>query len=312
MDTASPDSTPELGLGCWPLGGDEWGSQDDRVSIATIEAAFERGIRHFDTAQSYGPAAHGEDLLGRALGSARSNAFIATKMVYLPAKKVEGAIASSLRRLHTDYVDLLYIHWPKKGGDLGAMMEAFERARASGKIRRIGVSNFSVGRMREVMNSGRLDAVQLCYNLLWRREERETMPFCRANGISMITYGSLAEGILTGKFGPGPQFAPGDHRADGLLFDKTVWTDVRAAVAQMKSVAHEAGRPLAHCALRWLLSRPGVRTVLVGCRTPLQLRENVAALEGEIDPPFFEKLTGISDALAGKLPDEGNVFRWYP
>ena len=300
-----------LGLGCWPLGGDQWGRQEDCASLATIEAAYEKGIRHFDSAQAYGRG-HGEELLGKALKTVRDNSFIATKIFYTPEEKVEGAIAASLRRLQTDRVDLLYIHWPKRGGDLGAMMEALERARARGTIHLIGVSNFSVAQMREVMKNGRLDVVQLCYNLLWRREEREMLPFCQQNEIAVVTYGSLAEGILTGKFGPEPAFAPGDHRPHSLLFDKSLWKKLHATVDEMKAVAADAGRPLSHCALRWLLGRGSVATVLVGCRTPQQVSENLAAMEGEIDPSIFDRLTEISTAFSGELPDEGNIFRWYP
>ncbi len=306
-----PNNVPTFGLGCWPLGGDQWGSQEDRASLATIEAAYEKGIRHFDTAQAYGRG-HGEELLGKALKKVRDNLFIATKIFYTPEEKVEKAIVASLRRLQTDRVDLLYIHWPQRGGDLSAMMVALERARSSGTVRRIGVSNFSVAQMQEVMRAGKLDVVQLCYNLLWRREERETIPFCQKNAIDVVTYSSLAEGILTGKFGPEPVFAPGDHRSHSLLFDKTLWKEFHATVEEMKGVAAMAGRPLVHCALRWLFGRGSVATVLVGCRTPQQVSENLAALKGEIEGSIFDRLTEISTAFFVKLPDEGNIFRWYP
>jgi len=311
MNALTTNNAPMLGLGCWPLGGDQWGSQEDRASLATIETAYEKGIRHFDTAQAYGRG-HGEELLGKALKKVRDNSFIATKIFYTPEDKVEGAIAASLRRLQTDRIDLLYIHWPKRGGDLGAMMAALERARARGAIRLIGVSNFSVAQMREVMKAGKLDVVQLCYNLLWRREERETLPFCQRNDSAVVTYSSLAEGILTGKFGPEPAFAPGDHRPRSLLFDRALWKEVHATVDKMKAVAADAGRPLSHCALRWLISQGSVATALVGCRTPQQVAENLAAMEGEIDPSIFDRLTEISTAFSGNLPDEGNIFRWYP
>ncbi len=310
-EAATIGISPGIGLGCWPLGGDQWGSQDDTVSRAAIEAAYESGIRHFDTAQAYGRG-HGEELLGKALGKVRDNAFIATKIFYTPQEKVDAAIEVSLKRLHTDRIDLLYIHWPKKGGDLPGMMQALERARSGGKVLLIGVSNFSVGQMQEVMKAGRIDAVQLCYNLLWRREERETIPFCIKNDIAVVTYGSLAEGILTGKFGKDPVFGNGDHRTRSLLFEKPLWSEVHAAVEEMQSVAAQAGRPLAHCTLRWLLSRQGVRTVLAGCRNPRQVSENLAALEGEIDQSIFNRLTEIASGFSEKLPDEGNIFRWYP
>ncbi|MBN1130811.1 MAG: aldo/keto reductase [Chitinispirillaceae bacterium] len=301
----------KIGFGCWPLGGDQWGTQNDRDSVAAIEKAFESGINHFDTAQMYGRG-HAEELLGKTLKDARDNVFIATKILYTPKDKVEDAVGFSLRRLRTDYIDLLYIHWPKRNGDLAGMMETMERLRRNGIIRLIGVSNFSVFQMQEVMKAGTIDVHQLCYNVLWRREERETIPFCRNNGIRIVTYSSLAEGILTGKFQRELDFPQGDHRKYTVLFEKAVWPNVFDAVERLKKVAEEALRPLSHCALRWLCAKEGVVSVLAGCRTPQQVMDNARSLEGSIGQDVFDRMTEISDCLAPALPDAGNIFRWYP
>jgi myo-inositol catabolism protein IolS len=306
------DALPtRLGLGCWALGGDQWGSQDDRDSLATIAAALESGVNHFDTAQMYGKG-HGEELLGKALKNSRSNAFIATKILCLPKDKVEGAVTVSLRRLKTDYIDLLYIHWPKKNCDLAGMMEALEQVRRKGLIRRIGVSNFSAAQMREVMKAGKIDSHQLCWNVIWRREETETIPFCRQHGIAIVTYSSLAEGILTGKFGKEIDFQQGDHRKFTVLFEKTVWPHVHDAVDKLKSVAEEAKRPLAHCAIRWLLSQEGIMSVLTGARSPEQAASNAESLAGDIEKLSLDRMTEISNELAPRIPEAGNIFRWYP
>jgi myo-inositol catabolism protein IolS len=300
-----------LGLGCWPLGGDQWGRQDDRDSIATIKKAFELGINHFDTAQMYGRG-HGEELLGKTISFNRVKSFIATKILYLPKEKVESAVSISLRRLQTDYIDLLYIHWPKKDGDLAGMMEVLERLRSKGIIRFIGVSNFSVADMQVVMKAGKIDVHQLCYNVLWRREETETIPFCRQHGISIVSYSSLAEGILTGKFSRDVDFEKGDHRRSTILFEKETWPYIYDAVEQIKIVAAEAKRPVAHCAIRWLLSKKGISSVLAGSRTPEQVASNIQSLEGAIEPQVFDRMTEISNELAQRIPNEGNIFRWYP
>jgi aryl-alcohol dehydrogenase-like predicted oxidoreductase len=230
----------------------------------------------------------------------------------LPKEKVEGAVAASLRRLKTDYIDLFYIHWPKKNCDLSAMMEALEGLRRKGIIRLIGVSNFSISHMREVMKAGKIDVHQLCYNVLWRREERETIPFCTQNGIRIVTYSSLAEGILTGKFQRKLDFPQGDHRKYTVLFENEVWPGVYDAVDSLKKVAEEAKRPLSHCAIRWLLSKEGIVSVLAGCRTPQQVKENMQSLEGDIKQRVFDRMTEISDRLAPRIPEAGNIFRWYP
>jgi len=300
-----------LGLGCWPLGGDQWGRQDDRDSLATISKALEEGFNHFDTAQMYGRG-HGEELLGKALKTVRDKAFIATKILYLPKERVEGAVAASLHRLQTDRIDLFYIHWPKKNGDLSGMMESLEQLRRKGLILRIGVSNFSTVQMQQVMKAGKIDVHQLCYNVLWRREEAETIPFCRQHGIAIVTYSSLAEGILTGKFGQELNFEQGDHRKYTLLFEKELWPEVYAAVEKLKKIAAEAKRSLAHCAIRWLLSQNGIVSVLAGSRTPEQVMSNASSLNGIIDQSVFDSMTEISNELATHIPDAGNIFRWYP
>jgi len=302
-----------MGLGCWPLGGDQWGpGANDGDAIATIEAAYDDGINHFDTAQAYGRG-HGEELVGKVLKNMRDEVFIATKIFYTPKEKVEASVAASLKRLQTDWIDLMYIHWPKKGGDLSGMMEALENLRLKKIIRSIGVSNFSVANMQEVMKAGSIDFCQVCYNVLWRREERELIPFCVNNGIKLITYSSLAEGILTGKFGKELNFPAEDHRKYTVLFDKNTWPKIYETVEKLKAVVAPSKIPLAHCAIQWLLARESVVSVLAGARSPEQVRSNVGALESRIGMgQLLEKLTEISDRLAPDIPDERNIFKWNP
>jgi aryl-alcohol dehydrogenase-like predicted oxidoreductase len=311
MNTRSGLTLPKLGLGCWPLGGDQWGPQNDRDSQMAILAAYEQGVTHFDTAQAYGRG-HGEELLGGAVKPFRERVFLATKILYTFPQRVEAAVAFSLRRLQTDYIDLLYIHWPKKGGDLAGMMRELEKLRSRGVIRNIGVSNFSVADMQSVMQEGAIDAHQLCYNLLWRRGERETIPFCVQQGIALVAYSSLAEGILTGKFGQVVSFAKGDHRQHTVLFDQMIWPSVYDAVENLKKIAEQAGRPLGHLALRWLLSKQGVASVLAGSRNAEQVADNVQSLQGDIPQEIFDKMTAVSDELQKELPEERNIFRWDP
>lgn len=285
--------------------------QDDEQSRDTIRKALELGVTHFDTAQAYGRG-HGEEILGETLPKDRTGFLIATKLPFTFAHRVETALNFSLKRLRCEVIDLVYIHWPKRGADLAGMMEGLEAARQKGIIRYIGVSNFSVQEMRQVMNAGRVDAHQIGYSLLWKKPEREVLPFCREKSIEVITYGSLAEGILTGKFGPAVRFPQGDHRQRTILFDQLVWPAVYKAVEEMKSVAYEAGVTLAACAVQWLLSRPGVTSVLAGARTPEQVAQNAALFSRQVDRRLIDAVAMISDRLSPALPDEGNVFRWYP
>lgn len=300
-----------LGLGCWAIGGTDWGVQDDTDSIDAVKAAFERGITHFDTAQVYGKG-HSEQLIGRALKGVRDKVFIASKMMYTSGTKVEKSIETSLRRLQMDYLDLFYIHWPKKNGDLCSMMEALEKAREKGLIRGIGVSNFSIDQMKEVMKVGRIDAHQLCYNLLWRWAEKDLIPFCISNGISIVSYSSIAQGILSGKFERELEFEAGDHRCNTILFDKDVWPHVYDGVEKLKSVANEVGYSLIELAIHWVASRPGVSSILIGARNSAQVEENVNAFRSKVDNSIIDRLSEISGTVQSNIPDTGNIFRWYP
>lgn len=306
-----PKRSSVLGLGCWVFGGVNWGVQSDNDSLDAIKAGYDKGITHFDTAQSYGKG-HSEELLGRALKGVREKVFIASKMMFTQKEKVEASISASLKRLRTDYIDLFYIHWPKKNADLEAMMEGMVRAREKGLIRGIGVSNFSIEQMERLLKVGQIDANQFCYNLLWRWPEHNLIPFCIQKGISIVTYSSIAQGILTGKFGKEIEFSSGDHRKDTVLFEKELWPVVYDGVERLKEIAALSGRSLLDLAIRWILARQGVSTVLVGARNSSQVQLNVKSLDGQIDDKILDELTQASNLIMKTIPDTGNIFRWYP
>ncbi len=306
-----PKKSAALGLGCWVFGGTDWGTQSETDSMDAIKASYDRGITHFDTAQSYGKG-HSEQLLGRALKGVREKVFIASKMMFTQRDKVEASIISSLNRLKTEYIDLFYIHWPKKNADLEGMMEELNKAREKGLIRGIGVSNFSIEQIERLLRVGQIDAHQFCYNLLWRWPEHNLIPFCIEKGISIVTYSSLAQGILTGKFGKEIEFALRDHRKYTVLFEKEIWPLVYEGVECLKSAAQHSGRSLLELAIRWVLARQGISTVLVGARNSSQVQLNVKSLDGEIDGAILDELTRISDLVMKTIPDTGNIFRWYP
>lgn len=300
-----------LGLGCWAFGGKDWGYQSDKDSLKTIKAAYEKGITHFDTAQVYGNG-HSEEILGKALRGVRDKVFIASKKMFFLKEKVIPGIEISLRRLGTEYVDIFYMHWPVKGTDLSGIMEELMKAKEKGIIGGIGVSNFSVEQMNAVLKTGDIEVCQIGYNLLWRFAESDLIPFCIENKIPVVTYSTIAQGILTGKFEADVSFLENDHRGKNVLFEKEIWPHVYACVKELKNVAQEAGRPLTHLAIRWAMKRPGIKAVLVGARNTEQLKNNVAALEGDIDVSVFDKIKQISNVITGFIPDTGNFFRFYP
>jgi len=304
-----------LALGCWPFGGREWGGQDDADSMAAMGTAYAAGINHFDTAIAYGGGAS-ERVVGRflAIDDRRQKVFLATKgnTPNASGEEIADSLDRSLGNLGVDCVDLYYIHWPRKGKDMRPVMEALEAARRQGKIQAIGVSNFSVEQMEQVAEVGTIDAHQLCYNLFWRYLEAEVIPYCREHGIAVVTYSTIAEGILTGKFPREVQFGEDDHRRHGVLFDPEVWPHVHDAVERLKAIAAEAGRPLVELAIRWVASRPGVTSTLVGARNAAQAEQNAAAMRGEVSQGVLEGMTAVSDEAVRHVPDVGNIFRYYP
>jgi aryl-alcohol dehydrogenase-like predicted oxidoreductase len=300
-----------FGLGTWVFGGNQWGGQDDEDCYATLKAAVEAGVTHIDTAQAY-TRGRSEELIGYLLPEFRDKVFLATKTGLRLEANVSDIVDQSLERLKTDHVDLMYIHWPKKGADMRPFMEGLEKEREKGRILGVGVSNFSVEQMEQVMEVGTIDAHQFCYNLIWRFPEREVLPFCREHNIAGVTYSSIAQGIMTGKFGTKPEFREGDQRGGTVPFEPDVYPHVYAGVQEMKKIADELERPLVHLAIRWLTVQPGISSVLVGARTPDQFHNNVAAMEGEIPEGVLNRITAISDRIVEHVPDVGNIFRYYP
>lgn len=288
-------------------------SEEDANLLAAMEVAYEYGVRHFDTGAGYG-GGHSEELYGRFIRSRREEIYVASKSdtKEMTAEAMLAEVDGSLKRLGTDYIDLYYIHWPKAGRDQRPTMEGLERARQQGKIRAVGVSNFSVEQMEQVKQVGTIDAHQLGYNLLWRYAEDRVIPFCASHGIAVVTYSSLAHGILTGKFVREPGLAPGDQRHRILPFRSDIWPHVYEGVEKLKAIAAEQHRPLMHLAIRWILTRPGITSVVYGARNRAQSEANAQALTGTIADEVFARMTAISDEIVAHVPDAGNLFDHHP
>lgn len=307
----------QLALGCWAMGGSEWGGQSDSDSLAALREATSRGVNHIDTAEGYG-SGHSEEVIGRFIKEEfkdRDKLFLATKGFPNsdPGYEMDKKLEKSLRRLQTDYVDLYYFHWPREGMDLRPLMERLEKARGQGKIKAIGVSNFTVEQMESLSEAGQIDAHQLGYNLFWRYPQRDTIPYCIDHDISVVTYSSLAEGTLTGKFPRDVEFEEGDHRKDSsVFFEENTWPKVYEGVEKLKELAAEVDQPVMYLGLQWLASRVGVTSVLVGARNGEQARQNAGALADPVSDEILHKVDAIGEEVFAVLPDTGNIFRFYP
>ena len=271
-----------VAIGTWAIGGWMWGGTDEAESIATIRAAFEHGINIVDTAPVYG-FGRSEEIVGKAIAEARlrSNVLIATKagLQWDGGKVSRNAsrarilreVDDSLRRLRTDYIDIYQVHWPDPLITIEETADAMHVLLAQGKIRAIGVSNFSVVQMERFRRVAPLHVLQPPYNLFERGIETNLLPYCRENGIAMLGYGALCRGLLSGRMQPDTVFDGDDLRRTDPKFQEPRFEQYLAAVTKLDRLAQRFGKRVIHLAVRWMLDQ-GITTALWGARHPGQLR----------------------------------------
>ena len=271
-------------FGTWQAGKSGWVGIEDADVIHAMKAAYDAGVTTFDTAEIYGNG-YSEQLVGQALSDVRDRVIYATKVFpnHLKYQQVIEACNGSLQRLKTDYIDLYQIHWPagsfkNKVVPIEETMRALNDLKQQGKIRAIGVSNFSKAQLEEAAQYGQIDSLQPPYSLFWRQVEQDTLPYCVEHNISIIAYSSLAQGLLTGKFGPEHQFAEGDIRAKNKLFQGENYQRAQEALAQLRPIAERHSCTLAQLALAWLITQPNTNAI-VGARNAEQAIQNARAAE---------------------------------
>jgi len=307
-----------IALGCWPFaGGAVWGEQDDDVSVATAHAALDVGVNFFDTAEGY-ENGHSEEVLGRALVGRRHEAVIATKVSasHLAAGEVEQACERSLKRMQTDYIDLYQIHWPSRKAPMGETIAALERLKQQGKIRAIGVSNFAVGDMAAFLSIGHCETNQLPFGLFWRAIEHEIQPMCVEKGLGIICYSPLAQGLLTGRYASGDEVYGGLARTRWYSGERPMANhgepgceaEVFAALNRIRQIAQKVGEPMGNVALAWLRRQPGVTSMLVGARTPEEIRQDVGAAEVSLSDEVMRDLADASREVKGKIGTNADMW----
>ena len=288
-----------LGFGGWPLGGARYGSIDNDQATAAIGRALDLGITLFDSAVAYG-LGQSESLMGDALQGHWDDIVIVTKTGIVPSaddpdvffrdsrpETIKSQCDTSLQILGTDHINVYLIHWPDYETPMDETMRAMEDLRDEGKIGHVGVSNFSTVLMDEARAVTPIVANQVGYHMLDRRHAAEIIPYCAANGIGVMAYGSLAHGILTGTFKPDHEFEEGDWRKTGSafglpLFHPDFLPETLEAVDEVTSAAEQVGLTTPQLALRWVLDEPAISTALVGFRTPAEVDAAVAALEADL------------------------------
>jgi len=293
-----------VGLGTWAIGGWMWGGTDDAESVRTIHAAVERGVNLIDTAPAYG-FGRSEEIVGRTLaeGRLRSRVVVATKTglqwreerVFRNASRdrILREIDDSLRRLRTDYIDVYQVHWPDPLAPIEETAAAMQSLLDQGKIRAIGVSNFSIAQIERFRRVAKLHVVQPPYNLFEREIESELLRFCRQSRLATLTYGALCRGLLSGKLREDAHFAGDDLRRIDPKFQPPRYRQYLAAMRRLDEVARDRyGKRIIHLAVRWVLDQ-GATAALWGARHPDQLEPIDDVFGWSLDEAAKTEIDGV-------------------
>ncbi len=295
-----------IGYGAWGIGGEPfWKTEGEESSIRSIEKAIDVGINFIDTAPVYG-FGYSEELLGKALESKRKDVIIATKCGLRWKRKdlksiekiatkesILEEIELSLKRLKTDYIDLYQVHWPDESTPIKETMDTLLDIQKTGKIRYIGVSNYSVDQMEESLKYGQIISLQSMYSMLERDIEKGELPYCAENNIGVICYSPLASGVLTGKYDENTRFE--DWRGQNIIghFTGDVFISHIKKVKEVSKIARKLGRTTAQLAVNWLIHQRGVTTAIVGVKNPDQVEQNLGAVGWNIPVDEMKQLSDI-------------------
>ncbi|MEX2120851.1 MAG: aldo/keto reductase [Pirellulales bacterium] len=302
LGTTGIQVTP-IALGCWPIAGMTSLGVNEADSLATIEACFDLGISFLDTAFCYGRDGQSERLIARAMKGRRSEMVIATKggIHWDEAGKQakDGRPATlrrqceeSLRRLETDYVDLLYLHAPDPQVPLADSAGALKELLDQGKTLSVGLSNATVDQLDEFAAVCPLAAFQPHYNMLQREIASDTLPWCRERSVAVIVYWPLMKGLLAGKLARDYVFAPGDGRAKYPMFQGQEWQKNQDLLDELRAIARDCGRSVAQLVINWTIHQPGITAALCGAKRPDQIRENAQAAGWRLTPDQIERIDG--------------------
>ena len=317
-----------VAFGAWAIGGWKWGGSDDNEAVRAIHTAIEKGIDFVDTAPIYG-FGHSEEVVGRAIADRRDKVVLASKCgmrwdakvgryffshemqtpagpkpvdihVYLDPASIRNEIEISLKRLKTDYIDLMQTHWQERlNTPIEDTMEMLMKLKDEGKIRAIGVCNASTEEMKVYQSVGAIASDQEKFSMLDMQHAAEQRQFALKEGLAYLAYSPIGQGLLTGKVGPDRKFNPGDQRLDNPRFNVDNRRKILAMLDEFSSVAEKHSVSLAQLAIAWTFHQPGCTHVLAGARDAKQVSENAVA--GDVNLSS-EDLKLMDDVLAKHLP----------
>jgi aryl-alcohol dehydrogenase-like predicted oxidoreductase len=302
-----------IGFGAWAIGGGDWqfswGPQDDNDSIAAIHRALDLGVNWIDTAAIYG-LGHSEEVVGRALKSSPHKPYIFTKCsmrwrddrsIYnsLKADSLAEEVEASLRRLGVETIDLYQIHWPNPENDIEEGWDALARLREQGKLRWIGVSNFSVDQMKCAQKIAPITSLQPPYSMLRRAVEAEILPFTQANGIGVINYSPMVSGLLTGKMTAARAAAlpADDWRRRNVEFNEPNLSRNLRLVELLREIGNGHGVSPGVVAVAWTLHHPAITAAIVGGRSAKQVEEMAPALRFRLSREEYETIGRFLESI---------------
>jgi len=307
--------------GAFAIGGTMWGGTEKKDSIDSIHASIDNGVTTIDTAPFYGFGLS-EEMIGEAVKSVdRSKVQLLTKFglvwdgsnngkgdfffdaddngkkvpIYKYSSKanVIKEVEESLKRLQTDYIDLLQIHWPDSTTPISETMEAAESLIQQGKIRALGVSNYNVAQIKEAQKTIQVASNQVAYSMLNRKIEEELIPFTVAENIGIIAYSPMERGLLTGKYFTDSKLKENDHRNG--YFNQFDLQKVKTLVEELTSLAHAKEASLSQLVLRWTSLQKGIAIVLAGARNAEQAISNAKTMNFDLSA---SELDFIKQAIA--------------
>ncbi|QDU57464.1 aldo/keto reductase [Aeoliella mucimassa] len=298
-------SVAPIALGCYPIAGVTTLGANEADSIATIQACFDLGINHLDTAYVYGEHGESENLIRQAIAGRRDEVVIATKggIHFESGSMVNDArpetllreCDESLQRLGTDRVELYYLHSPDRERPIEESAAAIAKLIEQGKVLSAGLSNATPEEMEAFHAVCPLSMVQLPYNMLQRGIEQRTVPWCQENGIGIAVYWALMKGLLAGKLPRDGQLAEGDSRRKYPMFQGEEYRKNLDFVDRLREIAEPVGLSVAQLVVAWTIRQPGITVALCGAKRAYQITETAVAQQVELTP---EVLQAIDDALA--------------
>ena len=298
-----------LAMGCWPIAGVTSVNVTEKQSLATLKAAVDSGLNFFDTAYCYGYGGESEKMIGRALGHRRDELVIATKGGIHYDNFVQARDArpttliqeceQSLQRLGTDRIDLYYLHAPDPKTPLMESAAGMKTLLDEGKVRSVGVSNFSLDQLMEFQSVCPLSAYQPHYNMLQREIESSQLPWCISNNVSVIVYWPLLKGLLAGKLGRDHQFDPKDGRRKYPMFSGDEWNKNQDFLDRLRPIATECHSSVAQLVLNWTIQRSGITAALCGAKRPDQIRDNAEAMNWQLSS---DQIRRIDQAIIDRGP----------